>query len=335
MPLQLDVEPIAPEHADQAIEQTADAVPRRPAAEHGAAGERDEAAGGAVEILEAERAAGRRDLALGRVGLHARQQAAQVAVALARARPAPAGATGSADAGCTAAAACGWSARRRRAPSARLCGRPCAGAAPRRRRPDRARRGPDSRAPQPARPAFPAWMPLPGTRKPRRHAVRRTRREFRLIFAYRSTARCGGRQFGIRPKATTRPRRITGHAHTSRFHRRHRRCRRRLSTACLVAVVRRSRRPDHVVARATVLGANDRVRVGVIGTGRQGTGVMRGHQRLADVEIAAICDVYAPNLAKAAEAAPERGQARRLPAASSTTRPSTRSSSPRPITGTR
>ncbi len=53
-----------------------------------------------------------------------------------------------------------------------------------------------------------------------------------------------------------------------------------------------------------VLGANDRVRVGVIGTGRQGTGVMRGHQRLADVEIAAICDVFAPNLAKAADVAP-------------------------------
>ena len=53
-----------------------------------------------------------------------------------------------------------------------------------------------------------------------------------------------------------------------------------------------------------VLGANDRVRVGVIGTGRQGTGVMRGHQRLADVEIAAIADVYAPNLAKAAEVVP-------------------------------
>jgi predicted dehydrogenase len=53
-----------------------------------------------------------------------------------------------------------------------------------------------------------------------------------------------------------------------------------------------------------VLGANDRVRVGVIGTGRQGSSVMRGHQRLADVEIAAVCDVFAPNLAKAAEAAP-------------------------------
>jgi predicted dehydrogenase len=57
-------------------------------------------------------------------------------------------------------------------------------------------------------------------------------------------------------------------------------------------------------SRGRVLGANDRVRVGVIGTGRQGTGVMRGHQRLADVEIAAIADVYAPNLAKAAEVVP-------------------------------
>ena len=32
--------------------------------------------------------------------------------------------------------------------------------------------------------------------------------------------------------------------------------------------------------------------------------MLRGHQRLADVEIAAVCDVYAPNLAKAAEVAP-------------------------------
>src|SRR5688572_6418466 len=52
-----------------------------------------------------------------------------------------------------------------------------------------------------------------------------------------------------------------------------------------------------------VLGANDRVRVGVIGTGRQGQGVLRGHQRLQDVEIAAVCDVFAPNLAKGAEIA--------------------------------
>ena len=58
-------------------------------------------------------------------------------------------------------------------------------------------------------------------------------------------------------------------------------------------------------ASARVLGANDRVRIGVIGTGRQALGLIRGHQALADVEIAALCDVYAPNLAKAAELAPK------------------------------
>jgi predicted dehydrogenase len=57
-------------------------------------------------------------------------------------------------------------------------------------------------------------------------------------------------------------------------------------------------------SRGRVIGANDRVRVGVIGTGRQGQSDLRGHQRLTDVDIAAICDVYAPNLAKAGEAAP-------------------------------
>jgi predicted dehydrogenase len=54
-----------------------------------------------------------------------------------------------------------------------------------------------------------------------------------------------------------------------------------------------------------VLGANDRVRIGVIGTGRQGLGVMRSHMALPEVEIAAVCDVYAPNLDKAASAAPQ------------------------------
>jgi predicted dehydrogenase len=51
-------------------------------------------------------------------------------------------------------------------------------------------------------------------------------------------------------------------------------------------------------------GASDRVRVGVIGMGRQGRSDMRAHLALPDVEIAAICDVYAPNLAEAAKLAP-------------------------------
>jgi predicted dehydrogenase len=61
-------------------------------------------------------------------------------------------------------------------------------------------------------------------------------------------------------------------------------------------------------ASARVLGANDRVRIGVIGTGRQGLGVMRSHMALPEVEIAAVCDVYAPNLDKAASAAPQAGR---------------------------
>jgi predicted dehydrogenase len=61
-------------------------------------------------------------------------------------------------------------------------------------------------------------------------------------------------------------------------------------------------------ASARILGANDRVRVGVIGTGRQGTSDMRNHMSLPDVEIAAICDVYGVNLAKAAALVPSAEQ---------------------------
>ncbi len=57
-------------------------------------------------------------------------------------------------------------------------------------------------------------------------------------------------------------------------------------------------------ASGRVLGANDRLRIGVVGTGRQGRHDLHEHQILTDVEIAAICDVYAPNLAQAARMAP-------------------------------
>lgn len=55
---------------------------------------------------------------------------------------------------------------------------------------------------------------------------------------------------------------------------------------------------------ARVQGANDRVGVGVIGTGRQGRSDMRAHMALPDVDVVAVCDVYEPNLAQAAAAAP-------------------------------
>jgi predicted dehydrogenase len=45
-------------------------------------------------------------------------------------------------------------------------------------------------------------------------------------------------------------------------------------------------------AGANILGANDRVRIGVIGPGRQGRGVMKTFMRNADAQIVALCDVF-------------------------------------------
>lgn len=56
------------------------------------------------------------------------------------------------------------------------------------------------------------------------------------------------------------------------------------------------------LAPARVLGANDRIRAGLIGAGRQGTGDMEAFARNPDVEVAAICDVYQPNLDQAMKA---------------------------------
>jgi predicted dehydrogenase len=49
-------------------------------------------------------------------------------------------------------------------------------------------------------------------------------------------------------------------------------------------------------ASTNILGANDRIRVGVIGPGRQGRGVMKTFMRNQDVQIAAVCDVYDPQI---------------------------------------
>lgn len=57
-----------------------------------------------------------------------------------------------------------------------------------------------------------------------------------------------------------------------------------------------------------VLGANDRVRVGLIGAGQQGTYDMRDFALQPDVEIVAVCDVYEPNLQKALNTAGTQAQ---------------------------
>ena len=51
-----------------------------------------------------------------------------------------------------------------------------------------------------------------------------------------------------------------------------------------------------------VLGANDRIRLGVIGTGRQGIDNMQNFMKHG-VEVPAVCDVYEPNLDKGLKAA--------------------------------
>ncbi len=54
------------------------------------------------------------------------------------------------------------------------------------------------------------------------------------------------------------------------------------------------------LAPARVLGANDRIVAGFIGVGRQGQGDMNSFLKAENVTIAAVCDVYEPNLEKAA-----------------------------------
>ena len=53
------------------------------------------------------------------------------------------------------------------------------------------------------------------------------------------------------------------------------------------------------LAPARVLGANDRIRVGVLGSGHRARYDMEMFQKVPGVEIVAVCDVYAPARAKA------------------------------------
>jgi len=53
-----------------------------------------------------------------------------------------------------------------------------------------------------------------------------------------------------------------------------------------------------------ILGANDRIGVGVIGTGNRGSYVMSLFQKNQDVEVRALCDVYAVRIDKAQQKAP-------------------------------
>ena len=61
-------------------------------------------------------------------------------------------------------------------------------------------------------------------------------------------------------------------------------------------------------AARPAVAASDKVRVGVIGPGRQGRGDMNNFVKQPDVEIVAVCDVYEPNLQLALEIAGSQAQ---------------------------
>jgi predicted dehydrogenase len=63
------------------------------------------------------------------------------------------------------------------------------------------------------------------------------------------------------------------------------------------------------LAPARVLGSNDRIRLGVLGSGDRARSVMGRFQKVPGVEFVAICDVYAPARARALEVAGPGAQA--------------------------
>jgi predicted dehydrogenase len=58
------------------------------------------------------------------------------------------------------------------------------------------------------------------------------------------------------------------------------------------------------ISYSRILGANDRIGLGVIGTGSRGTYVMTRFQRNSDVEVRALCDVYGVRIDAAQSKAP-------------------------------
>src|SRR6266705_415226 len=57
-------------------------------------------------------------------------------------------------------------------------------------------------------------------------------------------------------------------------------------------------------------GPNDRIILGVIGIGRQGSSDLRAFMKQPDVTVAALCDVYEPNLQAAGSLAPAAAKVR-------------------------
>ena len=57
------------------------------------------------------------------------------------------------------------------------------------------------------------------------------------------------------------------------------------------------------LAASATQGANNRIRIGVIGTGGRARGLMNQLKKLPGCELTAVCDVYEPRMLQAAEIA--------------------------------
>ncbi len=72
--------------------------------------------------------------------------------------------------------------------------------------------------------------------------------------------------------------------------------RRKVFSSAALALAAAGVAPSIAVGHSGAAGANDAINVGVIGTGRMGRSNMRAFAREDGVRIAALCDVYRPNL---------------------------------------
>ena len=68
-----------------------------------------------------------------------------------------------------------------------------------------------------------------------------------------------------------------------------------------------------IAVPSSVLGANDRIRMGIIGAGDRGTELVRQAMSCPGVEFAAFCDVYTKRLENAKALAPDARHNSMLP----------------------
>jgi predicted dehydrogenase len=73
----------------------------------------------------------------------------------------------------------------------------------------------------------------------------------------------------------------------------------------MTTITRRTALAMTAFSYARVLGANDRVGLGLIGAGNRGLGVLSSFQKQAEVDVRAVCDVYGERVDRAQQRAPK------------------------------